>query len=95
MDGTVSAEGARSGVTREQIREQAGVVGDDLRKLGSLARDAAKDVAARYLDQGGRSLGQMEDRVAGYIREKPVQSVLIAAGAGLALGWLVSTLSRR
>jgi ElaB/YqjD/DUF883 family membrane-anchored ribosome-binding protein len=83
------------GTTRDQIREQAGAVGEDLRKLGGMVRDAAKDMAARHLEQTGKTYGEIEERVTGYIREKPVQSVLIAAGAGVVLGWLVSSLSRR
>jgi ElaB/YqjD/DUF883 family membrane-anchored ribosome-binding protein len=80
--------GAKS--AREQLREQAATVADDLRKLGRISQEAAKDVASEYLDAGKHKLDEVEDRVVSYIRAKPVKSVLIATGAGLLLGYLFS-----
>ncbi len=76
---------------KEQLRDQASAVTEDLRKLGRITREAAKDIAGEYLDEGKHKFEELEDRAVTYIREKPLQSVLIAAGAGLLLGYLFSS----
>ncbi|MBI5361821.1 MAG: DUF883 family protein [Planctomycetes bacterium] len=61
-------------VIKESIGEVA--VNERERVQGALARGKEKFVAA-------------EKRFEHYVAEKPIQSLLIAAGAGLAIGWLL------
>jgi ElaB/YqjD/DUF883 family membrane-anchored ribosome-binding protein len=52
------------------------------------AEQNLSDMARTSYDEGRRKAQEMERVVETYIREKPVQSLLIAAGAGLVLGLL-------
>lgn len=82
----------------ERLRKQIKELRADLAKLGVLARDAAnekvhavEETLQGYLDEGRERVDECEDRVTDYIRAKPFQSVLIAAG----IGFLVSLFLRR
>lgn len=64
--------------------------------LGAI-KEALGDVAVNERErvQGAWTRGKervvaAEHKFEGYVRENPIQSVLIAAGAGVALGWLLS-----
>ena len=79
--------------TGEAIRDTARQVKENVSALGSQMRDVAseklsnlKGQAAEYYRQGKIRARAMEEDVVDYIREKPVQSILIAAGVGLLLG---------
>ncbi len=55
-----------------------------------LARFSSMRYAARGIaDQAGRQFSQGRDLTADYVREKPIQSVAIAATVGLLLGALM------
>ncbi len=76
-----------------KLREQARTVGEDVRAMGGLAReaaheqyDAAKETANQYVEQGKRRMDDYEDQLVSYVRTKPVKSVLVAAGIGAVLG---------
>lgn len=58
----------------EEIRSQAVSIGDSVRAMAATAGEAA-----------GESLGPLEN----YVREKPIKSMLMAAGAGALLGVLL------
>ena len=58
-------------------------------------RDAAtdkynnvRDQAAGYVNHGKETVQEWEQSLEGYVQEKPLQAVLIAAGVGLLLGLL-------
>jgi len=77
------------------LRETASEVGENLRNLGSQVRDQAtekyetmRQQANDYYEQGRERAMQMEQTLEEYVQEKPVQALLIAAGAGLLLGLL-------
>ena len=77
------------------LADQAQQVGQNLRDLGSQVRDQAKekynqlsDQARDYYDQGRQKAQEWEQSLESYIQEKPLQSVLIAAGVGVLLGLL-------
>lgn len=83
--------------TTDDLRQQARVVKDDLRGLTKTAKEVAQDKlgevkqkAAGYVDEGKQKVVRAEDQVESYIREQPLKSVLIAAGAGVLLGFLLS-----
>jgi ElaB/YqjD/DUF883 family membrane-anchored ribosome-binding protein len=78
-----------------QMRDTAQQVQDNLRNLGSQVRDAAtekygqlRDQAADYYEQGRQRATEMEQSLEQYVQEKPIQSLLIAAGVGVLLGVL-------
>jgi len=76
--------------TAARLREQAHTVKDDLRELGKIAKETAKETAGHYVDGSKHKYEEIEDQVVTYIREKPMKAVLVAAGAGLLLGYLFS-----
>jgi len=56
-------------------------------ELGTQITETARQVgetASQYYDQGREQLGALEDN----IRQKPLQSILIAAGVGMLIGLL-------
>jgi ElaB/YqjD/DUF883 family membrane-anchored ribosome-binding protein len=79
----------------DQLKDSAQQVTQNLRSIGSTARDAAtekftdlKQQASDYYDQGRASAQEWEQGIEQYVQEKPIQSLLIAAGVGLVLGML-------
>ncbi|HTU26707.1 MAG TPA: hypothetical protein VMF30_14965 [Pirellulales bacterium] len=103
----------------DQLRDKVGDVRQNLRDIGSLAQDAAKEKATQIQDAVGqhaaeirdatvRKAEDLRDRAGEYyeenigraidiertleqrIREKPLQSIAIAAGVGMFLGVLWS-----
>jgi ElaB/YqjD/DUF883 family membrane-anchored ribosome-binding protein len=82
----------------DRLRQQAGTVGEDLRELGRLSKDAAREkfegakhsaeeMARHARDRAVEMEGQLED----FVTRKPIQSLLMAAGAGVILGWWLSS----
>ncbi|MDB5292673.1 MAG: hypothetical protein JWL69_3914 [Phycisphaerales bacterium] len=75
--------------------ETAQQVGQNLRELGGQVRDAAREKyeqlseqANQYYEQGREKAQEWEEGLESYVREKPIQSLLIAAGVGMLLGVL-------
>jgi ElaB/YqjD/DUF883 family membrane-anchored ribosome-binding protein len=66
------------------MREKTHELGDQAKELGV----QAQQVATEYYQQGREGLVDLQRTVEAQIREKPVQSLLIAAGVGLLLGLL-------
>lgn len=50
--------------------------------------ESGRDKAREYVESGREKAREWEEGVEGYIQEKPVQALLIAAGVGLVLGLL-------
>ena len=77
----------------ERFAEQACAVSKDIQGMGAVARDAAHEkleelqgnVSAVY-EQGQDQVRQATRTLEQFIAEKPLTSVLIAAGVGLFLG---------
>jgi ElaB/YqjD/DUF883 family membrane-anchored ribosome-binding protein len=79
----------------DQLKDSAQQVTQNLRSIGSQARDAAnekfndlKQQANDYYEQGRGQAQEWEQGLEQYVQEKPIQSLLIAAGVGLVLGML-------
>jgi ElaB/YqjD/DUF883 family membrane-anchored ribosome-binding protein len=79
----------------DQLKESAHQVTQNLRTMGATARDAAseklsdlKQHANEYYDQGRERAEEWEQSLEKYVQEKPIQSLLIAAGVGVVLGML-------
>ncbi|MGB7157417.1 MAG: hypothetical protein WBD40_05090 [Tepidisphaeraceae bacterium] len=78
-----------------QMRETAAQVQENLRNLGGQVRDAAsekysklREQAGEYYEHGRQRATEMEHSLEQYVQEKPIQSILIAAGVGVLLGVL-------
>ena len=78
-----------------QLRETAAKVQENLRNIGSQVRDTAtqqyselRDQATQYYEQGRQRATEMEQSLAQYVQEKPIQALMIAAGVGVLLGVL-------
>lgn len=86
---------------QENISETSGTqglssAGASARMSYAHARDAAqqaveqaRDRAAQYYEQGKAKAIDLEHKIEDSVRENPMRSVLIAAGAGLLLGMLL------
>jgi ElaB/YqjD/DUF883 family membrane-anchored ribosome-binding protein len=99
MSRTNEDTGSSAGQT---FRDTASNVSQSLRDAGSHARDAAaqaRDAAAEkigqirdhandYYESGKQRAQEWEQGLEDYVREKPIQSLLIAAGVGMLLGVL-------
>ena len=86
-------QGGQAGQTN--LRDSAQQVGENLRNLGSQVRDSAtqqyeqmRDQASEYYERGRPRAMEMEQSLEQYVQEKPIQSLLIAAGVGMLLGIL-------
>ncbi len=82
------AESAAKGV-----RNAAAEVQQNLRDMGGQVRDAAREkydelreTAGEYYEQGRQRAEEWEHSIESYVQEKPLQSLVIAAGVGLLLG---------
>jgi ElaB/YqjD/DUF883 family membrane-anchored ribosome-binding protein len=88
--GQGGGQGGQAGIT-----ETAGQVGQNIRELGTQARDVAtqkyeelRGQAQDYYQQGRERAQEWEQSLEQYVHEKPLQAVLIAAGVGVVLGLL-------
>ena len=80
----------------DELREHAKAVREDLGQLGRAAKNVAQEklgearrYADEHLDQGKQKASEIEDQLEEYIRNKPLKSMLIAAGAGALIGYLL------
>jgi ElaB/YqjD/DUF883 family membrane-anchored ribosome-binding protein len=91
---TPSAPQGEQGVT-EQAREVVQSARQGLEQAGEYLNDTVsktQQAVARYTDGG---VDQVKQDVVEYTRKQPMTALLIATGAGLLLGMLMSVGSRR
>ncbi len=84
--------------TSDQLGKQAMEVTKDLREMSNIARDAVQEKVgevrenvSEYYQQGRDNVHDLACSVEQFLRERPFQSVLIAAG----VGWLLGRLWKR
>ncbi len=77
--------------TSDRLGAQAKEVSKDLQEMGNIVKDAAQEKLGQVREDATEYLEQGRDKVHGvacacgqYVRERPLRSVLIAAG----IGWL-------
>ncbi len=96
--GSKVGDGVRqfAGEAKQYASQKAGEVKDQANAALQQGRERAQELYDQGLrqahdlyDQSKERLHGFEEQVEQYVREKPVQSVLIAAGVGLALGLLL------
>lgn len=80
---------------KEQLKGQLSAVKEDLGEMGHLVAsaatetvDEAKDKARDFLEEKRDKTRELEDVLIKRVRERPLESVAIAAGVGLLLGIL-------
>jgi ElaB/YqjD/DUF883 family membrane-anchored ribosome-binding protein len=85
----------RTAQEKGDIRETAAEVQQNIRDMGGQIREAAaesydnlRDQAREYYEQGRERALEWEQGLEDYVREKPLRSLLIAAGVGMLLGIL-------
>jgi len=77
----------------DRMRSQAQKVKSDLQEMGSIAGDVVqenlgqvRDTASEYFERQRDEVHRVEQTLASHIKDRPIQSILIAAGVGLFLG---------
>jgi ElaB/YqjD/DUF883 family membrane-anchored ribosome-binding protein len=85
----------QAGQPQNDLRETAAQVKENLRDIGGQVRDQAtqsyeqmRDQASEYYEEGRKRAMEMEQTLEQYVQEKPIQSLLIAAGIGMFLGMI-------
>lgn len=74
----------------ELLQEKAAKVKQDVRELGSVAKEVAVEKFDHLYKEGREKAIQLEKGLENRIREHPLQAVLIAAGTGFLAGFLIS-----
>jgi len=77
-------EAGRAEERRDRMQEQG-------REIAQRAQDLAtqgKEAATEYYEQGRERVQEWQQQLEHQVREKPLQSLLIAAGIGLLIGLL-------
>jgi ElaB/YqjD/DUF883 family membrane-anchored ribosome-binding protein len=79
--------------TNDRLVEQAKEVAKDVKQMGEIVRDAAQDKLGQLHANASDHCELQKDRLVSiersaeqYLRQRPFQSVLIAAGFGLLVG---------
>ena len=77
----------------DRLGRKAKEVTEDLQDMGDIVKDAAqkkigqlREDAAPYCEQGQINVQQVQRSFEEYIAQRPLKSILIAAGVGLLLG---------
>jgi ElaB/YqjD/DUF883 family membrane-anchored ribosome-binding protein len=85
--------GRHSDSATDDFRSKAVEVGKNLREMGGEIGDVAReqyvglrDRASDYVEQGRQKAQKWQEGMEGYIQERPLKSLMIAAGVGILLG---------
>lgn len=85
------------GTAAERLVEHSSAVADDLRQLGRLTGEAAKEKIGQARERAGEAyeasvekLGEGRTYLEDCVREKPLRSIAIAAGVGMLLGLVLA-----
>jgi len=81
----------------EQLKAKAAEMRDGLKEIASLTPEAAREkmrdakaCAAECVENTRETVSKAKEGVEDFVRERPLQSILIAAGAGVLVGLLLS-----
>ena len=72
--------------TTAQLKEKASELVEDVKELGSLARNAARETLRDTCAEGRNAARTAEQKVEDYVTRQPVTSLVVAAGIGFLLG---------
>ena len=90
-DRTMAEQRTTRGSETSPARESSRQEGDKAQAVGTQVRDTAQQVsrtASEYYAQGREQLEDVSQSLEEHIRDKPLQSVLMAAGLGMLLALL-------
>jgi ElaB/YqjD/DUF883 family membrane-anchored ribosome-binding protein len=76
------------GQAADRVRDKAAEVSQHLKDAATDKYNEVRDRASDAYNQGRETAEQWEQSLEGYVQEKPLQAVLLAAGVGLLLGLL-------
>ncbi|HEY1922746.1 MAG TPA: hypothetical protein VGG44_08260 [Tepidisphaeraceae bacterium] len=83
------------GSETDELKHKVADVAEDVRAMGGQVGKAAREQyenlrskASDYVEQGRGKAEEWESDLEGYIKAKPVQALLVAAGVGVILGLL-------
>ena len=95
LDGTGQRTGTRT------LAEQSGRVMSEVQELGRTALESASEAAAHLRDSGREAFQSGKEKALEakgnferVVSDNPLKSVMIAAGVGIALGFVLSRRSR-
>ena len=71
-----------------EVAQKVHQVGEDIADKAHYLGEQGKAIASEYYQQGRQQAADWERQLEQQIREKPIQSLLIAGGIGLLLGIL-------
>lgn len=77
---------ANASSTAEEWRDQIRDTGREISQKAQELTTQGKDIAADYYEQGREHVLAWQKQLEHQVREKPLQSLLIAAGIGLLVG---------
>jgi ElaB/YqjD/DUF883 family membrane-anchored ribosome-binding protein len=73
----------------EKIAEQAKEHAEDLKETASSIADAARPAAEAAWNNANSELSRLHSICEGYVREKPIQTLLVLFGIGILVGLVV------
>jgi len=84
-----------TGRSQDKLRDKVSETRDNIVDMGHLAKDAVQEKyhelrerASEKYSEGKEKMHDLEESLVRSVRESPMKSVLIAAGVGLALGFI-------
>lgn len=86
--GAVSQVGDKMREMGSQARQAATQKYEELRNAATEKYEQFRDTAKEYYEHGRERATEWEHGIEDYVREKPVQALLMAAGVGVILGLL-------
>lgn len=86
VDNTTGSRSTTANSSSEDVKDQLNVLRKDLTDLAETVKQQAKTKLSEAEDHARQRVGEIEEQ----IREKPIQSALIAAGVGFLLGAILS-----
>jgi ElaB/YqjD/DUF883 family membrane-anchored ribosome-binding protein len=63
--------------------------GEHLRQAASQVGEQIRDRAGHYYEEGRQQAREWEQHLENYVVDRPIKSLLVAAGIGLAVGFLI------
>jgi ElaB/YqjD/DUF883 family membrane-anchored ribosome-binding protein len=81
-----TAPGGQESSSAQERREQVQEIGKQMSHKAQELTEQGKEVAAEYYHEGRERVMAWQQQLEHQVREKPIQSLLIAAGIGLLIG---------
>jgi ElaB/YqjD/DUF883 family membrane-anchored ribosome-binding protein len=83
-----TAKTRSNGSASERLMEHSATVAEDVRELGRLTTDAAREKLGEAKEMAGTKLREGRSYLESSMQESPIRSLAIAVGVGAMLGYL-------